>query len=268
MPPSAYSEWLLYAISAACVLILGVDKTGLGGGLGMLATPILTLALRSSQDAVGILLPVHLFGNLLALWHYRSTFDRANVRRMLPAAIAGIALAALLMGWLRGSQATLDHFLRLLIGYSCLIFVATQLLAGRLARRGEGRGWRPGLAASSATGLVSGFTSTLAHAGGPPVSMFLLPQRLDTRIFIGTTVWFFTITDAIKLIPYGALGLLRWDSLRFSLTLMPLVPVGILLGIWLSRRINQRALQWIVLAMLLLIGLQFVTGKNVTDLVR
>jgi uncharacterized membrane protein YfcA len=98
--------------------------------------------------------------------------------------------------------------------------------------------------------------------------MFLLPQPLETRVFIGTTVWFFAITNFLKLLPYAMLGLLKRDCLIFSLKLMPLAPVGILLGVWLQRRINQKLFRNIVLVVLLLTGLQFISGCNAADLLR
>lgn len=266
MPPSPYSFAILFTVAALCILFVGIDKSGLGSGLGVLATPLMTLVLTSTTDAIGIILPVMCVCDLFALRHYWTVYDRRNLRLMLPGSLVGIALASLLLWLLRDQHAGLDRLLKIIIGISCLLFVAWQWLPKRLLKRREGR--PPHTLAASTAGLVSGFTSALAHAGGPPATMFLLPQGLELRVFIGTTVWFFAITNFLKLIPYAALGFLRPACLLFSLTLLPLAPLGILIGIWLRRRINQEIFRNIVLTVLLLTGLQFLSGYNIASLLR
>lgn len=266
MPLSPYSFTVFFTVAALCVVFIGIDKSGLGSGLGVLATPLMTMFMYTSKDAIGIILPVLCACDLFALWHYRRVYDRRNIVLMLPGSILGILVAAVLLWLLRDDHARLDRFLKLLIGISSLIFVAWQWLPKGFLRGRAGR--RPGAGEATLAGWASGFTSTLAHAGGPPATMFLLPQGMETRVFIGTTVWFFTATNYLKLVPYALLGLMRRECLVFSLKLMPLAPVGILLGLWLSRRINQRLFKNIVLTVLLLTGLQFVSGKTITDLLK
>jgi uncharacterized membrane protein YfcA len=111
-------------------------------------------------------------------------------------------------------------------------------------------------------GSVAGFASTLAHAGGPPVTMFLLPQNMDRRLFVGTTVWLFTLINATKLLPYYWLGLFSSENISMSLYLMPLVPVGVVAGVWMNRRIDQEIFMKIVYTILFLTGLQLLTGWN------
>ena len=261
---SPYPLAIFFTVAALCIIFIGVDKAGLGSGLGVLATPLMTMFMFNSKDAIGVILPVLCVCDLFALWHYRSVYDRRNLKLMLPGSLLGIAVAGGVLWLLRGNHGALDRFLKILIGVSSVIFVAFQWMPKGLFTRG-GR-YVPGSPAATFAGWASGFTSTLAHAGGPPATMFLLPQQLDFRVFIGTTVWFFTITNYLKLIPYAMLGLMRRECILFSLTLMPLAPVGIALGVWLTSRINQKVFKNVVLTVLLLTGLQFITGMTISDL--
>ena len=91
----------------------------------------------------------------------------------------------------------------------------------------------PGLAWSS----LSGYTSFIAHSGGPPIAVYLLPQRMDKTIFAGTTVVYFLVLNYAKLGPYYELGLLNGQNPGTSLVLAPLAPVGVVLGMWLNKKV-------------------------------
>jgi uncharacterized membrane protein YfcA len=114
--------------------------------------------------------------------------------------------------------------------------------------------------ASPAKGLfwstVSGLTSTIAHAGGPPLSIYLLPLRLDKAILVGTTVVFFAVVNAVKVVPYAWLGLFDARNLSTSAALAPLAPVGIFLGYQMMRRVNERLFYRICYALLLVVGMR------------
>jgi hypothetical protein len=111
-------------------------------------------------------------------------------------------------------------------------------------------------------GAISGFTSTLAHAGGPPVAMYLLPQKFPRDLFVGTTVIYFAVVNLVKLIPYHTLGLLRVGDLATIMILAPLTYVGVRLGIYLNRRFTDLWFNRLVYTILFLTGVQLVLGKN------
>ena len=92
------------------------------------------------------------------------------------------------------------------------------------------------MAAACGTGMVSGFTSFVAHAGGPPVSAYLLPLKMDQRVLSGTMAVFFAALNAAKVLPYALLGLLDLRNLTTSALLLPLAPLGVWAGVWLLRR--------------------------------
>ena len=102
----------------------------------------------------------------------------------------------------------------------------------------------------------SGLTSTIAHAGGPPLSVYLLPQQLDKAVLVGTTVIFFAVINLVKLVPYAWLGLFDARNLATSLVLSPLAPVGIGLGVFLMRRTSERLFYRIAYALLLVVGVK------------
>ncbi len=114
-------------------------------------------------------------------------------------------------------------------------------------------------------GTLAGFISTLAHAGGPPVTIYLLPQKLPRQLFVGTTVIFFTVVNLIKLIPYSLLGLIRVGNLSTTLLLTPLCFLGVWLGLWLNQRFSDIWFNRLVYSLLLLTGIQLVSGQNILN---
>ena len=103
-------------------------------------------------------------------------------------------------------------------------------------------------------GGLAGFTSFIAHAGGPPFQAYAIPQGLPHRIYAGSAVMFFFIVNAVKLIPYAALGQLDMTNLTTSAMLLPIAPIGVLIGVWLTKRIDG------VLFYRIIYGLIFITG--------
>ena len=175
---------------------------------------------------------------------------------MLPGAVIGIALGAAFFGYF----ATNERVLQIGLGILAALFVLYQLgrgaLTAAIARR------HPHTAEGVLMGMVSGFTSTLAHAGGPPATIYLLPQKLPREIFVGTTVVFFASINQIKLIPYIVLDLLTIGHLGTIAVLAPLSYVGVKIGIFLNARFTDLWFNRIVYTVLLLTGIQLILGKS------
>jgi uncharacterized membrane protein YfcA len=95
-----------------------------------------------------------------------------------------------------------------------------------------------------------------AHAGAPPYQVYALSQGLDKRVYTGSSVIFFAVVNAVKLIPYASLGQLHLTNLKTSLIMMPLAPVGVLIGVWLLKRINQAAFMNIMYVLIFVVGLK------------
>ena len=107
-------------------------------------------------------------------------------------------------------------------------------------------------------GAVSGFTSTLAHAGGPPFAIWMLPQKLDKTVLVATSVVFFLVVNYVKLVPYAFLGQLSPPNLATALMFSPLAPIGIALGVWLHKRITERVFYAISYGLLFATGVKLI----------
>jgi len=234
-----------YAVAIPAVLVMGVSKGGFGSGLGIIATPLVALAVPTPQ-AAAIMLPILLVMDATGLAAYRGTFHRKNLGLLLAGGVAGIALGALTFRYFS------EAMIRVLLGAMAIVFVAHRMHQGGMAAPAETPSRAKGLFWST----VSGLTSTIAHAGGPPLSVYLLPQKLDKAILVGTTVIFFAVINAVKLVPYFWLGLFDVRNLSTSLVLAPLAPFGIWLGVWLMRRLSQDLFYRIAYTMLVIVGLK------------
>jgi hypothetical protein len=225
------SDPWFYAVAIPAVILFGISKSGFGGAFGAIAVPIMALVISPVQ-AAGILLPILCLMDLLGLWAYRGKWVRQELRLLLPAALLGIVAGTILFGYLNAD------IIRLIIGTIALLFAVYywRRLSDPTARRDH--------ALPPAAGVISagcaGFTSFVAHAGGPPLSMYLLRRPLDKTEFVATTVVFFAVVNYAKLLPYAWLGQLSTENLTASLLLAPLAPLGIAMGIWLHKRISER----------------------------
>lgn len=216
-----------YAAAVPAVILAGISKAGLGGAVGGLAVPVMSLAIAPPR-AVAILLPILLVMDAMGLFAFRGKIDRAVLRVAIPAGLVGT-----LLGWWLFRTVD-ERWIRGLIGAEAVIFALQRLLEGQAAWTGAPRPLRTGRAAFWSA--VSGFTSFVSHAGGPPMMQLMMPLKLHREIFVGTMAWYFAAINFSKIGPYGALGLLDETQLATSLALMPAVPVGYVLGLVLLRK--------------------------------
>jgi uncharacterized membrane protein YfcA len=219
---------LFYLAAVPAVLIAGVSKGGFGAGLGMLAVPMMALVLPPVQVAA-IMLPILCVMDLVGIWAYWEKWESRVLLRLALAAVVGIVFGALTFHLMA------PWTIRLLIGVIALGFTANYLLQRWRSSGAAPR--RPGPASGWLWGAVSGFTSFTAHAGGPPVNVYLLPLGLPKTQYQATTVAFFLLVNYVKLVPYTALGLFTGENLATSAVLFPVAVAGILAGIWLHNRV-------------------------------
>ncbi|MEC9381197.1 MAG: sulfite exporter TauE/SafE family protein [Candidatus Latescibacterota bacterium] len=243
---------LFWPAAAMAVVFIGVAKAGFGGGAGVIGTPLMALTI-SVGDAVALLLPLLIFCDFFSVWHYRTTFHRRSARLMLPGAALGIGIGMLFFGQFLGNQ----QVMRGGIGTLALLIVIYQIFRVRWLGRIEAR--RPHAAEGVLMGTISGFTSTLAHAGGPPVAIFLLPQHLPRREFVGSTVIIFAAINLMKVGPYVWLDLYHVGNLATVVVLAPLTFVGVRLGIWLNARFTDSWFNRAVYVILVVTGIRLVS---------
>jgi uncharacterized membrane protein YfcA len=239
------AEPWFYLAAVPAVLLAGISKGGFGGGLGVLAVPLMALIVSPVQ-AAAIMLPILCLMDIFGLRAYRTTWSRRNIRVMVPGALLGIAVGTLTFRYLD------DDLIRLLIGTLAIGFTLHHFLV----RNAGGGPARPSRLVGGAASALAGFTSFVAHAGGPPVQAYLLPQRLDKTLYVGTTVVFFFVVNYVKLLPYGWLGQLSTDNLSTALVLAPLAPLGIRLGVRLHGTVGQAAFYRLCYGMLFVTGVK------------
>lgn len=234
-----------WIVTAIAILLTGISKSGLGGALGGLAVPFMSMWM-SPRDAVAVMLPVLIAMDLFGIRAWRGKADWAELRLLLPAALAGIALGTLAFG------AMSDRMVKAAVGAIAVAFALDRLL--RRARPTEPGG--PLRAFAWLCGGGAGFTSTLAHAGGPPVMIYLLTRRLPREAFAATSVFFFAAINLAKLPFYLGLDLFNRDTLTMSAMLLPLVPLGVWLGMRLLARIPEKPFYLLATAALGLSGVK------------
>jgi hypothetical protein len=209
------------------VLLLGVSKSGFGAGFGSLAVPMMALAVTVPQ-AAAILMPVLLVMDLLGMAAFRKNVDRPLLRFLLPFGLIGIVIGALLF------KALDAKVVAGIVGGFTLLFLAQRLLFPPKADSPPPPRWLGAILTAT-----SGFTSFIAHAGGPPVNAYMIPLRLSPIRFTATMAFFFFVINLAKWIPYAWLGLLDWRNFATSVVLLPLAPIGVWAGVKLARRISQ-----------------------------
>lgn len=236
----------LLLLSLAAVIV-GLSKSGLFVSLGAINVPLLTLVM-SARDAAGILLPVMLAVDAVAILLYARSVDWRILAIMLPGCLAGNAL-----GW-QLSAVISEESLRLAIGLVTLAFVldAWFPMRARLVLEKPSVGW------GVFWGAATGFTSFVSHTGGPPYQIFVLPQRLSPTVFAGTTAVFFAINNAIKVLPYAALGQINASNLALSAALIPVALVAMGVGVWAVRRISAQAFYAIAYWLLFFFSLKLI----------
>lgn len=242
------TELSFYATAIPAVIIMGLSKGGFAG-LGALGMPLMALTIPPVK-AAAIALPILICQDVFSVWVYRRTWDRRNLRYLLPGAVVGIGLAYLF------AAKVPDAAVALMLGLISVVFALRRFLGRKAAAASDPvtpirpLGWF--------WGAIAGFTSMIAHAGGPPFQIYTLPQRLPRDIFVGTGVIFFALVNLIKVPPYFALGQFSPQNLLTSLALFPLAIVSTWAGVWLVRRFSSERFYNVVYVLLLLLGCKLV----------
>jgi len=242
--PAAF--WLL---GTASTLLFGMSKAGFGAAAGSLAVPLMALAV-SPVFAAAVMLPILLLIDLIGLLVFRGRFDAANLRIILPGAMVGIAL-----GWITFGLVD-TRWIKLLIGIEAVAFALDRFRAARHVASAVPS--TPTLGRGLFWSGISGFTSFVSHAGGPPILQYLMPQNMDKMRLVGTTVVFFTVVNFAKLGPYAQLGLVDLSNLGVSLLLAPAIPVGYYAGYRLLQAVDMRGFNLVTAWTLLAAGAKLV----------
>jgi uncharacterized protein len=246
MPLPFITDPVFYAVAIPAVLLLGVSKSGFGAGFGSLAVPMMALVV-TVPEAAAMLMPVLLLMDVMGLAVFRKDFDVPLLKFLIPFGLLGTVVGTLLFRLLDA------HWVAGIVGVFTLLFLAQRLA---FPPRPDSPPWPRWVGALLTT--TAGFTSFVAHAGGPPVNAYVIPMRLSPVQFTATMAAFFFCVNLSKWIPYWWLGLLDARNMATSLALLPFAPIGVLVGAWLTRRIKPTLFYQLVYAGMLLTGLKLV----------
>jgi uncharacterized protein len=238
------------AIAAAiiAVFLLGLAKGGFAG-LGALATPIMALVMPPVM-AAAVLLPILLVQDPVSLWSFRGQWNRRIIAWMLPGAAVGVAL-----GWAIAAQLSVDRILALLGAITLGFGLWRMWVEWSVNKRGgevlpiHAPDW-----VGTLFGAATGFTSQIAHAGGPPFQMWVAPKRLPHTEYAATNILVFAVINWMKVPAYWQLGQFKAETLWTSIALMPLAIVSTLTGVWLVKRINGPLFYRIINVLMILLG--------------
>lgn len=237
---------VFYALAVPAVILLGLAKGGFSG-IGVIAVPLMALAV-SPVLAASITLPILIVQDVVSVWAFRKTWDKAVLILMLPSAAIGIGAGFALAAFVQPAA------VELAVGVISIVFALQRLWTGRGGRtepaaKPEKAPWRGVLA-----GVAAGFTSQIAHAGGPPFQLYVMPKNLPRDVFIGTSAIFFAVVNWMKVPAYWALGQFTREAMLTAAALLPLAIASTTAGVWLVRRVPAARFYQIVYALMIVVG--------------
>jgi len=240
------SPWWLLIFAA--VFFIGVTKSGFGSGVGLMIVPMTALSLGHLQhfqfgDALGLLLPLLILGDLVAVWQYRRLFSLLIVKKLLPGTAVGVLLGGAVLWFFHQQKELAAALIQIEIGFESVVLVG---LHWWRVSRGMALHVTPSTVRSNVVGGAAGASSTLAHAAGPIIALYLLPQGLERQLFVGTCAIYFFLLNMAKVPVYVYLGQFRPDLLHVSAWMLPLVLCGAVFGLWINRRMKDALFSKIV----------------------
>ncbi len=234
--------FLVYAVVALGMFMLGMAKGGGWASLAALSVPFVGLVLPI-DDVIGMMLPVLMLADILAIGVHWRKWNSRLILLLIPAGIVGVTIGTLFL-----TNAPV-RLIRVVIGTIVLLFAFYKLFERSIFKKLT---YRPQNWHGLLAGLVGGFTSSVAHTGGPPIAIYLLMQDLHPRVFAATLAFFFFILNYIK-VPYYYFGdVFNFDLLRQFLWLLPAVPLGVWAGKWLVVRVSKKLFDTIILSFLVI----------------
>jgi hypothetical protein len=236
-------------ITVLAALAIGLSKTGFGGGLGAIVSPMFVIAM-DPREGIGLMLPLLIVGDMLTLTFYWRGWDKHNLIALFPGVVLGIAIGMVLLDHIP------DNEFRVVIGAIAIVFGTGQALRQWLVPQAEA--FKGNRVIGGVAGVVTGTISAIAHQGGLVTTLYLLPQRLSNQAFVATSGIVFTLTNLTKLPAYVYTGLVTPAILVKAAMLSPAVIVGALIGVRLNKQVPQKHFTWIVLFFVLITGAKLI----------
>lgn len=256
VPPVIF--WVFVGLA---IVIQGISKSGFAGGAGILSLPLMMLVMPVDKVAA-TLLPLLILCDMNAIYHHRKNCEWQHVLAVFLPSILGILLGVGVWWWIgREGVEAYGVIIKRFVGVLAVLF-AFYIVGKERAMAWVDR-YRPGRKTAWGAGLLAGFISTITHAAGPVVSLYMFTLGMGKTLFVGTVAWTFTLINLTKLPFYIGLGLIRTDVLLFGLTLVWLIPIGSWLGHWMHHRVSESIFNRVIMVLVLIGGVQLLTNVNI-----
>ncbi|MGL3827969.1 sulfite exporter TauE/SafE family protein [Candidatus Pelagibacter communis] len=233
-------NFLFFITVIPAIILYGIAKSGLGGSMTLISIPLMTIVMPLNE-ALGIVLPILIFSDFIATYKYRKEFDLSTLKLMVPFAAIGVVIGSLTFSYFS------EELLKFIIGLMGFLFAGHYFFLKKNKEAKSEKNFLKGGICST----ISGFTSFCVHAGGTPVSIYLLPLRLKKEIYVGTRIIFFTFMNLIKLPFYINLSMTNFVTFKQSVVLFPVAFIGILIGYKLLKIIDEKLFYNVLYALIL-----------------
>ncbi len=241
--------WIVAGLAA---YLMGLSKGGVPM-IAMLSVPLMSLFMDPAM-AAGLLLPLYILADAYAIYLFRKALSVRNLKILLPGGISGILIGYFAVSYVPGD------WVKLLVAGIGVSFILNSL------KKRLSKGEIPPKPADAPRGVflgtLAGLTSYICHAGGPPYQAYVLPQKLDKMVYLGTTTIFFSVINALKVPPYILAEQLTWESASQAVWLAPLALAGAWSGATISRILPDR-----VFFLLIEVALGVVSAKLIYEVV-
>ncbi len=238
-------QWIFAALGA---LMIGISKSGIAG-LGILSVALFAHVFSSSKQASGLVLPLLIFGDLVAVISYRAHAQWRFLWKLMPWTAGGVILGYAALGHI--SDATARVMIGMIVVALCALSYSGRYLRVQTQHTPGPAHW----AFAAALGITAGFITLVANAAGPLMAIYLVAMRLPKMQFVGTSAVFFLLLNLFKVPFMVKLGLITAHSFQFNLLLAPAVLLGAWLGRWLLIRIDQNLFEKLVLGLSTIAGI-------------
>ena len=221
-------NFLFFFCVVPAIILYGIAKSGLGGSMTLISIPLMTVVMPLGQ-ALAIILPILILSDIVAVYRFRKNFDFDSLKLLVPGAAIGICIGSFTFMYFS------ESLLKFIIGLMGFLYAGHYFLFKTKVITPLNKSFLKG----SFCSIISGFTSFCVHAGGTPLSIYLLPLRMKKETYIGTRIIFFTCVNLIKFPFYISLSIVTFESVKQSLLLFPLAVLGIIVGYHLLKIIEE-----------------------------
>lgn len=230
-----YTEQWIFIILAG--FLIGFSKTGISSFM-MPVIPIIA-SIFGGKESTGIILPMLIVGDMIALYYYNRHAEWGNIKRLLPWALVGLAIAGEFGNYINDTQ--FKNVISVSVLLCLVILIYTEY-------KGENFKVPRNTCLYALTGILCGFTSMIGNAAGPIFSVYLLAKGFKKNNFMGTTAWFFFIINVSKV----PLQILFWNNISIktiilTVYMIPFIGLGAILGVLIIRRLNEKLFHKIIL---------------------